>query len=199
MSAFLLPASCRCPQRSMLSHFAASPVSTASRTRTRVTTTTSRSWSMLTLQKDEPTLSSLGSQPYLLNTTTRRSETKVFAPLYQTDVPLPPQYRYQLPYSAPPVPTASPEYLQQQSLVHPSHQLRVKRQPSLKHASYASRTIPLMMGPVPQEVDIRNIQLDRDFLDMAKQRLEDNKEYTSHHFDYCKDKPLREAAVLMVS
>ncbi|KAG0215365.1 nudix (nucleoside diphosphate linked moiety X)-type motif 8 [Mortierella sp. GBA30] len=41
------------------------------------------------------------------------------------------------------------------------------------------------------------IQFDRAFLDLAKKRLEEKKHVASHHFDYCQDKPLREAAVLM--
>ncbi|KAF8933758.1 NUDIX hydrolase domain-like protein [Dissophora ornata] len=53
------------------------------------------------------------------------------------------------------------------------------------------------MSPVPRHDESHNIQFDRAFLDMAKRRLEEEKHQISHHFDYCKDKPLREAAVLM--
>ncbi|KAF9365445.1 nudix (nucleoside diphosphate linked moiety X)-type motif 8 [Mortierella sp. NVP85] len=53
-----------------------------------------------------------------------------------------------------------------------------------------------MMTPAPQP-NPHKLQLDRAFLDMAKQRLEENKHFGSHHFDDCTELPLREAAVLM--
>ncbi|KAG0272630.1 nudix (nucleoside diphosphate linked moiety X)-type motif 8 [Linnemannia exigua] len=147
------------------------------------------------------------SQPFLLSGS---SQSKIFAPQYQTHTPLPLYYQSQLPYQVPPVPKAMPFYKYPSTpstsqtmdtspahhqVVYPSHQQRVKRQPSLKHASYASRTIPHMMSaPVCEQ---RPIQFDRAFLDLARKRLEEGKDRASHHFDYCKDKPLREAAVLM--
>ncbi|KAG0352900.1 hypothetical protein BGZ54_002520, partial [Gamsiella multidivaricata] len=194
MSAFLLPASCRCPQRSMLSHFVTPPTTARrARTRTRVITTASRSRSSLVSQNEISASSSFASQPFLLNANVSQSETKIFAPLYQMDTPLPPQYRYQLPFNAPPAPAPSPSHQQHQH-VYPSHQERVKRQASLRHASYASRTIPAMMGPAPRP---SKIQFDRAFLDLVKRRLDEDMHHASHHFDYCKDKPLREAAVFM--
>lgn len=54
----------------------------------------------------------------------------------------------------------------------------------------------MMSAPV---IEKRPIQFDRAFLDLARKRLEEGKDRASHHFDYCKDKPLREAAVFMVS
>ncbi|KAG0295985.1 nudix (nucleoside diphosphate linked moiety X)-type motif 8 [Linnemannia gamsii] len=79
--------------------------------------------------------------------------------------------------------------------VYPSHQERVKRQPSLQHGSYASRTIPPMMSaPV---IEQQPIQFDKKFLNLARKRLEEGKDRANHHFDYCKDKPLREAAIFM--
>ncbi|GJJ74795.1 nudix motif 8 [Entomortierella parvispora] len=243
MSSFLLPTTCRCPQRSMLSHFVTPPTAASSITSrnglrsTRVTTTTTatRSRSSIVSQQHhsqqqqqpqtqdckESSLSSsaassvsFASQPFLLSATNNHSDTKIFAPQYQQHVPLPLEYRFQLPYQPPPVPQPSKAYLeqlfeeQQQRLqVYPSHQQRVRRQPSLKHASYASRTIPPMMKtpPVspPTALDtIMRMKLDKPFLDLAKKRLarvtaHDSDEEPSHHFEYCKDKPLREAAVFM--
>ncbi|KAF9130806.1 nudix (nucleoside diphosphate linked moiety X)-type motif 8 [Mortierella sp. 14UC] len=229
MSAFLMPATCRCPQRSMLSHFVAPPTaattspsltltSSGSRTRTRVTTTITATRTRTSFQQQQQrqqqhnaasskisaaasAAADFASQPFLLNGS---SQSKIFAPQYQTHTPLPLYYQYQLPYKAPPAPKAVPFYQiptssqvatsHPQQAVYPSHQQRVKRQSSLKHASYASRTIPRMMSaPLEQQP----IQFDRAFLDLARKRLEEGKDRASHHFDYCKDKPLREAAVLM--
>ncbi|KAI1315144.1 nudix (nucleoside diphosphate linked moiety X)-type motif 8 [Mortierella claussenii] len=150
---------------------------------------------MLVAQRQHQQGSSFISQSFLLNATTgSHAESKIFAPQYQTHVPLPPQYRYQLPYNSPPAPTIPAAYSRQQhAQIYPSHQERAKRQPSLKLASYASRTIPPMMSPAPPAP----IEFDRAFLDLVKQRLEEDKDQISHHFDYCKDEPLREAAVLM--
>ncbi|KAG0307962.1 nudix (nucleoside diphosphate linked moiety X)-type motif 8 [Dissophora globulifera] len=57
------------------------------------------------------------------------------------------------------------------------------------------------MNPVPQPIEadtvISRMQFDRTFLGMIKDRLEEDKHQIAHHFDYCKDKPLREAAVMM--
>ncbi|KAK5814334.1 NUDIX hydrolase domain-like protein [Linnemannia elongata] len=241
MSAFLMPATCRCPQRSMLSHFVTPQTTTSpsltltssgSRTRTRVTTTitatrTRSSFGSSPQQQQQhhqqkrqqqhhasssnisaaaSAAADFASQPFLLNGS---SQSKIFAPQYQTHTPLPLFYQSQLPYRAPPVPKAMPFYQYPSSssspmptsspahheTVYPSHQQRVKRQPSLKYGSYASRTIPPMMSaPV---IEKRPIQFDRAFLDLARKRLEEGKDRASHHFDYCKDKPLREAAVFM--
>ncbi|KAF9959706.1 nudix (nucleoside diphosphate linked moiety X)-type motif 8 [Mortierella alpina] len=155
---------------------------------------TSRSQTLLTSQQDSYFAGSsspssfFASQPFLLSATTNHSDTKIFAPQYQQHTPLPFQYQNQLPYKAPPAPRAS-----SQPQVYPSHQQRIKRQPSLKYASYASRTIPPMMTPAPLSM----IQFDRAFLNLAKRRLAEERHVASHHFDYCKDKPLREAAVCM--
>ncbi|KAF9906142.1 nudix (nucleoside diphosphate linked moiety X)-type motif 8 [Linnemannia zychae] len=236
MSAFLLPATCRCPQRSMLSHFVTPPTaattspsltltSSGSRTRTRVTTTITATRTRSSLNNNTSSFqqqqrqqqhhaatskisaaasaaADFASQPFLLNGS---SQSKIFAPQYQTHAPLPLYYQSQLPYQAPPVPRAMPFYQistssqmatpHSQQAVYPSHQQRVKRQPSLKYASYASRTIPPMMSaPVFEQ---RPIQFDKAFLDLARKRLEEGKDRANHHFDYCKDKPLREAAVFM--
>ncbi|KAF9905721.1 nudix (nucleoside diphosphate linked moiety X)-type motif 8 [Lobosporangium transversale] len=51
------------------------------------------------------------------------------------------------------------------------------------------------MSSTPEKTD--SIQFDRTFLDRIKRRLEEDKHLVGHHFDYCKDKPLREAAVFM--
>ncbi|KAG0215157.1 nudix (nucleoside diphosphate linked moiety X)-type motif 8 [Mortierella sp. NVP41] len=245
MSAFLMPAACRCPQRSMLSHFVTPPTTTAvsatspsltltssgSRTRTRVTTTITATRTRPSLVKnynnntttafqqqqhqassssknisaDASAATDFASQPFLLNA----NQSKIFAPQYQTHTPLLLYYQSHLPYHVPPVPKAMPFYQYPSSqkgtttvvssLVYPSHQQRINRQPSLKNASYASRTIPRMMSPPTPIHDQRQgpIQFDRAFLEMAKRRLEEGKSRASHHFDYCKDKPLREAAVFM--
>ncbi|KAF9924170.1 nudix (nucleoside diphosphate linked moiety X)-type motif 8 [Linnemannia zychae] len=235
MSAFLLPATCRCPQRSMLSHFIASPAasttspsltltSSGSRTRTRVTTTITATRASFESnnnthqyhQKQHHAASSnmsaaasaaadFASQPFLLNGS---SQSKIFAPQYQTDTPLPLFYQSQLPYQAPPVPKAMPFYqyptssqmktmteTTSEAVVYPSHQQRMKRHGSLKNASYASRTIPPMMS-TPVYVQ-GPIQFDKAFLDLARRRLEEGRHRANHHFDYCKDKPVREAAVFM--
>ncbi|KAF9178775.1 nudix (nucleoside diphosphate linked moiety X)-type motif 8 [Haplosporangium sp. Z 11] len=216
MSAFILPTSCRCPQRSMLSHFITPPIATspASRaTRTRIITTTATTRTQASpasfLQHQDATTGSLfTSEPFLLNATIHNSESKIFAPQYQQHAPI--QSKYQPPFTTPPVPKKQAPYFQQDQQVYPSHLQRLKRQPSLKHASYASRTIPPMMTPAPRTNNNSNhsaldsyndscsdFQFDRAFLDLAKRRLNQNKHVESHHFDYCKDKPLREAAVFM--
>ncbi|KAG0379562.1 nudix (nucleoside diphosphate linked moiety X)-type motif 8 [Mortierella sp. AD032] len=190
----------------MLSHFIAPPTaattspsltltSSGSRTRTRVTTTITATRTRSSLvasnnsfqhhqqrqqQHHAPSsklsaaaseAAEFASQPFLLSGS---SQSKIFAPQYQTHTPLPLYYQSQLPYQVPPVPRAMPFY---------------------QHASYASRTIPPMMSaPVFEQ---RPIQYDRAFLDLAQKRLEAGKDRASHYFDYCKDKPLREAAVFM--
>lgn len=53
-----------------------------------------------------------------------------------------------------------------------------------------------MSAPV---IEQQPIQFDKEFLNLARKRLEAGKDRANHHFDYCKDKPLREAAVFMVS
>ncbi|KAF9174199.1 nudix (nucleoside diphosphate linked moiety X)-type motif 8 [Mortierella sp. AD011] len=181
MSGLLMPSVCRCPQRSMLSQLVTAPSTIAFRTGTRVIVTSSKPQSTLASQHE-----TFISQPFLLNAdTSDRLETKVFAPLYQTQ-----DFQY-LPYNVPPVPKPYPQ--QSSSPVYPSHQQRLKRHTSLKNASYASRTIPPMMSSVPQAP----IQFDREFLDMVKSRLEEEKHQIGYQFDRDQDKPFREAAVLM--
>ncbi|KAG0250694.1 hypothetical protein BG011_008159 [Mortierella polycephala] len=225
MSAFILPTSCRCPQRSMLSHFVTPPIATSSlasrATRTRIITTTAtnrtRASPASSLQHQGVVAESLfASEPFLLNATTYNSESEIFAPQYQQHAPI--QSKYQSPFTTPSAPKKQASYFQQdhyqqsqqQQQVYPSHLQRMKRQPSLKHASYASRTIPPMMAPAPRtcsNIDrsalgshhgsCSDFQFDRAFLDLAKRRLDQNKQVESHHFDYCGDKPLREAAVFI--
>ncbi|KAG0051109.1 nudix (nucleoside diphosphate linked moiety X)-type motif 8 [Gryganskiella cystojenkinii] len=232
MSAFLLPATSRCPQRSMLSHFVTPATAATSSTirSTRATTTATRSRSFIVSQKhqhqqqqqqsQDNSSSSLSSaaassisfanQAFLLSATNDHADTKIFAPQYQQHVPLPLEYRFQLPYQPPPVPQPSKAYLQQlheeeqqrlrKQEVFPSHLQRVKRQPHLKHASYASKTIPQMMKTPPRAmptIEDITIRFDTPFLELAKKRLETEREEASHHFEYCKDRPLREAAVFM--
>ncbi|CAO3565886.1 unnamed protein product [Mortierella alpina] len=168
MSLYLLPASCRCPQRSMLAHFVTPRAPTTAPSIRTTSTMRSRSQTLPSSHQASYSAESssiFASQPFLLNATTSHSETKIFAPQYQQHTPLPFQYQNQLPYNAPPAPRASP--------------------PLQNH--------PPMMTPAPQSP----IQFDRAFLDLAKRRLAEERQVASHHFDYCKDKPLREAAVCM--
>ncbi|KAF9436680.1 nudix (nucleoside diphosphate linked moiety X)-type motif 8 [Entomortierella beljakovae] len=181
MPGALLPSVCRCPQRSMLSQLISVPSTITFKSGTRVTATSSKSQSTLASQQD-----AYMSQPFLLSPNSKyQFERKSTATLSS-------QY---LPYNTPPVPnnTLPQQEWHPSFQAFPSHQQRLKRQTSLKNASYASRTIPPMMTPIPRTP----VQFDNLFMDMAKRRLGEGKNYPHHEFDYCKDKPLKEAAVLM--
>lgn len=174
MSSFLLPKTCRAPQRSMLLHFV-TPVILSSRTG-RATTTRSRaslvSSTCPSLDTTHVHSSSYSSPPpFMIHATTNHSEATLFAPQYQ-------YFQY-----TPPT-TSSKAMRHHQAHTQHNHQhITSHKKPSSETSRRSSS---------------KSIQFDRTFLDLARRRLEE-KHHVSHHFDYCKDKPLREAAVFMVN
>ncbi|KAF9368385.1 hypothetical protein CPC16_005397, partial [Podila verticillata] len=104
----------------------------------------------------------------MIHATANHSEATLFAPQYQYV-----QY----------TPTTSSKAMRhhQAHTQHNHHHIALHKKPSSEAARRSSS---------------KSIQFDRTFLDLARRRLEE-KHHASHHFDYCKDKPLREAAVFM--
>ncbi|KFH63149.1 hypothetical protein MVEG_11186 [Podila verticillata NRRL 6337] len=104
----------------------------------------------------------------MIHATANHSEATLFAPQYQYV-----QY----------TPTTSSKAMRhhQAHTQHNHHHIASHKKPSSEAARRSSS---------------KSIQFDRTFLDLARRRLEE-KHHASHHFDYCKDKPLREAAVFM--
>ncbi|KAF9426425.1 hypothetical protein BGZ94_006535 [Podila epigama] len=186
MSTFLLPVTCRVPQRSMLSHFVtpstmviSSPTRTgmaSARPRTSLVTSTTSHTSCNNLPSSSSLSQSSSTPPFMLHAPSSPSETTLFAPQYQ--------------------------HIHQQSSLRPKskpsprYPYQLKSRPHYQSISAPSTaTDKAMSSEITSFPSPGSIQLDRTFMDLAKQRLAEK--HVSHHFDYCKDKPVREAAVFM--
>ncbi|KAG0348560.1 nudix (nucleoside diphosphate linked moiety X)-type motif 8 [Podila humilis] len=118
----------------------------------------------------------------MLHTPASHSEATLFAPQYQDFHCIPRPLPSTIP--SPASKALRHFYKTQQSGNGNTHVVPHKRM---------ARTSEMMMRKKPLSKAIR---FDRPFLDQAKRCLEEQ-HHASHHFDYCKDKPVREAAVFM--